>query len=60
MTDQKIVVTAVRDAGRILAQYLEPGEHNAEETIAQLIDVSTTKTWRVRSIGLKKVMECGW
>jgi hypothetical protein len=38
-TDQKLITTALREAGRIGAEYLEPGPRNAEETINKLIAV---------------------
>jgi hypothetical protein len=37
MTDQQTVVVALREAGRIIAEYLEPGPRNTDETMNQLI-----------------------
>lgn len=39
MTDQQLLLAAVREMGRIIAEHLEPGPHNADETIAELIAV---------------------
>lgn len=40
MTDQKLLISAVRKAGHILAEHIEPGaSRNADETIAQLVAV---------------------
>jgi hypothetical protein len=37
MKDQAIVIEALNEAGQIIAEYLEPGPRNAEQTINQLI-----------------------
>jgi hypothetical protein len=39
LTDQQLLVFAVRAAGRIIAEYLEPGALGAEETLSRLIAV---------------------
>jgi hypothetical protein len=39
MSDQRLMVTAFNEAGRIIADYLEPGPRNADKTIQQLISI---------------------
>ena len=39
MTDQQLVVLALRKATRIIADYLEPGPRDADEAMTQLIAV---------------------
>ena len=39
MTDQQLLISTLRQAGRIIARYLEPGAPDAEETLAKLITV---------------------
>ena len=39
MTDQQTLVIALGEVGRIIAEYLEPGPHDADETIKQLLAV---------------------
>ena len=39
MTDQQLLISTLRQAGRIIAQDLEPGAPDAEETLAKLIAV---------------------
>jgi hypothetical protein len=38
MTDQELIITALRQSGVITAEHLEPG-NNADETIARLIAI---------------------
>ena len=37
MTDQQLLISTVRQAGGIIAEYIEPGGLNSEETLARLI-----------------------
>ena len=39
MTDQQIIINAVREARLILTEYIEPGSSNAEETVERLLEV---------------------
>ena len=40
MTDQELIITALRQSGVIIAEHLEPGNKiDADETIAQLIAI---------------------
>jgi hypothetical protein len=39
MTDQELLISTLRKAGKILSEYLEPGPRDADETITQLIAV---------------------
>ena len=39
MTDQELVLSALRRAGLIIAEHLEPGHHDAEQTISKLNSV---------------------
>jgi hypothetical protein len=39
MTDQELLILALREAGQILCEYLEPGPRDADETITRLIAV---------------------
>jgi hypothetical protein len=39
MSDQQLLITALRDAGRVVAEYLEPGPRDADNTIQQLISI---------------------
>jgi hypothetical protein len=43
MTDQQLLILTIRDAGRIIAEYLEPGALGAEETLSRLIAVLDTE-----------------
>jgi hypothetical protein len=42
MTDQQLLISAVRAAGRIVAEYLGPEGRNADETISRLIALLDT------------------
>ena len=42
MTDQELLVSTVRAAGRIIAEYIEPDGLTSEETLARLIAVIDT------------------
>jgi hypothetical protein len=44
MTDQERVISTLRLAGQIVSEYLEPGPHDAEETLRRLIAVLDTQT----------------
>jgi hypothetical protein len=38
LTDQKLIIFALKDAGRIIAEHLEPGRtRDPEETVTRLI-----------------------
>jgi hypothetical protein len=39
MTDQQVLLNALRDAGKIVGEYLEPGPQDAVATINRLIEV---------------------
>jgi hypothetical protein len=39
MTDQQLLIVAFREAGKVVAEYLEPGIHDADKTIQQLISI---------------------
>jgi hypothetical protein len=43
MTDQELLVSTIREAGRIIAEYLEPDALGAEETLSRLIAVLDTE-----------------
>jgi hypothetical protein len=43
MTDQELLISALREAGQILCEYLEPGPRDADETITRLIAVLDTQ-----------------
>jgi hypothetical protein len=43
MTDQQLLVAAIRAAGRLIAERLEPDGRNAGETISRLIAVLDTE-----------------
>ena len=43
MTDQELVLSAVRQVGLIIAEHLELGMTDADEAIAQLVAVLDTK-----------------
>jgi hypothetical protein len=43
MTDQQLLLAAVREMGRIIAEHLEPDGRNAGETISRLIAVLDTE-----------------
>jgi hypothetical protein len=43
MTDQELLISALREAGQILCEYLEPGPRDADETITQLLAVLDTQ-----------------
>ena len=38
LTDQEVIISALKDAGRIIAEHLEPGRtRDPEETVTRLI-----------------------
>jgi hypothetical protein len=39
VTDQQIIINAVREARLILTEYIEPGSSNAEKTVERLLEV---------------------
>jgi hypothetical protein len=39
MTDQALLVSTLREAGRIIGEYIEPGPRDAEQTLFRLIAV---------------------
>ena len=39
MTDQQLLISTVREAGRMIAEYIEPGGPNSEQTLSRLIAV---------------------
>jgi hypothetical protein len=39
MNDQQLLVAALNEAGRIIAEYLEPGPRDADKTIQKLISI---------------------
>jgi len=43
MTDQELMVSALRKVGEIIGEYLEPRPRDAEATIAKLIAVLDTQ-----------------
>lgn len=43
MTDQELVLAALRQVGLIIAEHLESGMSSADEAIAQLVTVLDTK-----------------
>ena len=42
MTDQQLVLSAMRQVGLIVAEHLELGMHDSDEVIAQLVAVLDT------------------
>ena len=61
MTDQEIILAALRQAGLIVAEYLESGSGNPQETITRLAAVLDTQeladavTRFERGLGLRLV-----
>jgi hypothetical protein len=43
MTDQRLLIAAVREMGRIIAEHIEPDGRDADETISRLIAVLDTE-----------------
>lgn len=39
MSDQKLLITALHDAGRVIAEYLQPGPRDADKSIQKLIAI---------------------
>ena len=39
MTDQELLISTLRGAGRIIGEYIEPGQRDAEQTLSRLIAV---------------------
>jgi hypothetical protein len=37
MTDQELLFSTLREAGRIISEYIEPGPRDAEQTLSRLI-----------------------
>ena len=36
MTDQALLISMLREAGRIIGEYIEPGPRDAEQTLTRL------------------------
>ena len=60
MTDQELLISTIREAGRIIGEYLEPGPRDADETLNRLIAVLDRKTWRAPLNDLRRVTGCAW
>ena len=43
MTDQELLISTLRKAGRIIGEYIEPGPRDAEQTLSRLIAVLETQ-----------------
>jgi hypothetical protein len=43
MTDQQLLISTIREAGRIIAEHLEPDGRNAAQTLSRLIAVLDTE-----------------
>lgn len=43
MKDRDLMAAALREAGKIIGEYLEPGPRNAEDTVNRLIAVLDTQ-----------------
>jgi hypothetical protein len=43
MTDQALLLSTLREAGRIISEYVEPGSRDAKRTVSQLIAVLETQ-----------------
>jgi hypothetical protein len=43
MTDQALLISTLREAGRIIGEYIEPGPRVAERTLSRLIAVLETQ-----------------
>ena len=43
MTDQALLISTLREAGRIIGEYIEPGPRDAEKTLTRLIGVLETQ-----------------
>jgi hypothetical protein len=43
MIDQELLISTLREAGLIIANYLEPGPRDADEVITQLVAVLDTQ-----------------
>jgi hypothetical protein len=39
MTDQEVLISTLREARRIIGEYIEPGPRKADQTLTQLIAV---------------------
>jgi hypothetical protein len=39
MTDQDLLISTLREAGRIISDHLEPGPRDSEQTLMRLIEV---------------------
>ena len=39
MTDQELLISTLRKAGRIIGEYIEPGPRKTDQTLTQLIAV---------------------
>jgi hypothetical protein len=43
MTDQALLISTLREAGRIIGEYIEPRPRDAEQTLSRLIAVPETQ-----------------
>ena len=39
MTDHELLISTLREAGRIIGEYIEPGTRDAEQTLSRLVAV---------------------
>jgi hypothetical protein len=39
MTDHELLISTLREAGRIIGEYIEPGTRGAEQTLSRLVAV---------------------
>ena len=60
MTDQQLLISAIRAAGRIVAEYVGPEGRNADETISRLIAVLDTENMAEPKSGSRRAMDYGW
>jgi hypothetical protein len=60
MTDQQLLILTIREAGRIIAEHLEPDGRNADETISRLMAVMDNEDLARAVERVETAMGCGW
>ncbi len=54
MTDHEVLISTLREARRIIGEYIGPGPRKADQTLTQLI--AAGRTWHTPLNGLRRVM----
>jgi len=59
ITDEELLIYAVREAQSTLAQHIERSPADAEETISLLLEIRIVRTSLPRPVAFASDMDCG-